>query len=177
MERTGEVIGEVAEWDQWRYAFHSGRSWKLPKSKFHFDTCTHLDTCMYLNELEVWEIFEKYRAFPRSFVGTCIKLLLRKQKYLAILKFVENATLIIISRWYCWCGHILCVFVHSSRYGTKGEVRFNLGRFRHKHEGNSKTSRTRVSELNVINNPLAASDRTVIGLLNSHRRCQIHAGI
>lgn len=120
---------------------------------------------------------KKNRTFPRSFVGTCTKQLLRKPKYLAIPKFVERFTLNLSSRWYCWCGHILCVFVHSSRYGRKGEMRFNLGRFRHKHEGNSKTSTTRVSELNVINNPLAASDRTVIGLLNSHRRCQIHAGI
>jgi hypothetical protein len=45
-------------------------------------------------------------------------------------------------------------------------VGFNLGHFRQKQEGNSKTSTTRVSELNVINNPLSASDRTVIGLLN-----------
>ena len=132
---------------------------------------------MYFNELEIWEIVEKYRTFPRSFVGIGIKQLLRKPKYLAIPKCVANVALILISRWYCWCGHISCVFVNSSRYGLKGEVRFNLGRFRHKHEGNSKTSTTRVSELNVINNPLAASDRTVIGLLNSHRRCQIHAGI
>lgn len=94
------MIGEVAEWDQWRYAFRSGLRWILPKSKFigHFGTRIDLDTCMYFNELEDWEIFKKYRTFPRSFVGTCITQLLRKSKYLAIPEFVENATLILISR-------------------------------------------------------------------------------
>jgi hypothetical protein len=79
-----------------------GLSWKLPKCKFigHLGTCIHfdLDTCMYLNKLEVWEIFEKYRILPWQFVCTGIKQLLRKPKYVGIPKFVENATLILSSR-------------------------------------------------------------------------------
>jgi hypothetical protein len=143
------------------------------------DTCVHLDlnTCVCLNELEVWKKFGKKKLHFSMAIFPCIKQRIRKPNYLAILKFVESVTVVLISREYCWCDHILCMSVYSSRYGTKREMRSSSGRSRHEHEGKSKTSTTRVSELNLINNPLAASDRTVIGLLNSHRWCQIHAGI
>ena len=48
----------------------------------------------------------------------------------------------------------------ASHHGAGREISFSFRNWR----GNCKT---RVSELSVINNPLAASDRTVIGLLNS----------
>jgi hypothetical protein len=95
---------------------------------------------------------------PRQFI-------FRKPNYESVPKSTESAALI-CARGCCQSGHVICVFVQTSRHGTGSEMSFSPGQVVQKHMGNCKTSRARVYELNVINNPLSASDRAVIGLLN-----------